>query len=326
MRLRTKSGLKRHKALLSFIALGCLLVLTASVLFFTSGIARVSVGVNSDTPFMASGRTHIIASEVSESASPNTYQALSKSIDGISYKVDALELPLRITKDGILVIVGDSFKSLSNVSKVLGKNKINIYDYSYAQLSMVNTSENYRASGEYPYKGLRGPDISPEIRLLTLREAIHMLGPWKTNYMFSIWDTGEYGKKAMDALYAIIKEFGLSEDAVVGVESKEIGEYADRYYPQLYRTSSIEEAAEFYLCELFNVDLTAKKIKYDILLFSRTDCVVNLKKKAIVDYAHFYGLAVYYRANKKRDIEQLVNVGADAVVTDAPEVVFKIIY
>ena len=78
---------------------------------------------------------------------------------------------------------------------------------------------------------------------------------------------------------------------------------------------------------MFNVDFSKKNVKYKVLQIPYKTYVINLGKKAIIDYAHKYGLAVqYWTINNKKDIEALTAMGADAIITDDPKLAYNLIH
>ena len=54
--------------------------------------------------------------------------------------------------------------------------------------------------------------------------------------------------------------------------------------------------------------------------------IVRLGTKKMVDYAHRYNIAVqYWTINDPDEIERLNDIGADAIISDTPDVAYKII-
>ena len=54
--------------------------------------------------------------------------------------------------------------------------------------------------------------------------------------------------------------------------------------------------------------------------------VVRLGTKQIVDYAHRYNIAVqYWTINDPEEIARLNDIGADAIISDTPDIAYKII-
>ena len=83
---------------------------------------------------------------------------------------------------------------------------------------------------------------------------------------------------------------------------------------------------EFYFCSIFNVDLDKKDLPYEVLQIPYDAFVINLGKKAIVDYAHHYGLAVqYWTINEADDVEHLRSIGADCVMSDDPDMCYDVL-
>ena len=67
-------------------------------------------------------------------------------------------------------------------------------------------------------------------------------------------------------------------------------------------------------------------MKYKVLQIPYRDFGINFGKKAIIDYAHSYGIAVqYWTINKGKDIEYLTSIGADCIMSDDPRLAYQII-
>jgi glycerophosphoryl diester phosphodiesterase len=88
----------------------------------------------------------------------------------------------------------------------------------------------------------------------------------------------------------------------------------------------MSEVLDFYFSCVFNVDISSKNYKFKVLQIPYKQFGINFGKKSIVDYAHHYGIALqYWTVNKERHLKHLVNIGADAVITDFPDLAYEII-
>ncbi|MEG2450362.1 MAG: glycerophosphodiester phosphodiesterase family protein, partial [Clostridia bacterium] len=67
-------------------------------------------------------------------------------------------------------------------------------------------------------------------------------------------------------------------------------------------------------------------LKFDVLQIPYDQFVLNFGTKAVIDYAHKYGLAVqYWTINDPVKIAELCANGADCIMTDNPEAGYNII-
>ena len=84
---------------------------------------------------------------------------------------------------------------------------------------------------------------------------------------------------------------------------------------------------KFYGAALLNLNLDEDSIKYSALQIPANQYgVVRLGTKKIVDYAHRYNIAVqYWTINDPEEIARLNDIGADAIISDTPDIAYKII-
>ncbi|MFA6866654.1 MAG: glycerophosphodiester phosphodiesterase family protein [Clostridia bacterium] len=250
-----------------------------------------------------------------------------------SYKVDILEFDLHITKDNKLILLhDDTLDRTSDCVEVYNEKNVKPENYTYAELLKYNLGYNFiDENGNYPY---REEDIDlTDCKVVSLDNVFTYIqtivtGIWHTDlkYIIEIKNGGELGLKATDILVETIKSYNLLDSVIIGTFQGEVTQYLDKKYPEVTRSSSVSEVLDFYFSCMFNVDLTKKDIKYKVLQIPDDDFVINFGKKSIVDYAHKYGIAVqYWTINKEKDIKHLQEIGADAIMSDNPELAYKVL-
>lgn len=253
----------------------------------------------------------------------NTMLALENCIENGEYDLDIFEFDLRMTADGELILLhDDSFDRTSNAVEHFGHENVLPGDYTLAQLKELNMGETFQTdSGETPYAGLRGEDIPEGLRVTTLEEALGYLeSNGSFRYIIEIKNSGEIGYAAVDKLYETLLSFGALERTVVGTFNNEITEYMDSTYPQLPRSAGFNECIKFYLCALLGLDRSADDFNYVALQIPTTDYTVNLGTSRVINYAHEHGIAVqYWTINDADEMARLQSIGADAVMTDLPD-------
>lgn len=149
----------------------------------------------------------------------------------------------------------------------------------------------------------------------------------KYSYIIEIKDGGENGMRGVDILYDVLKERGLLDRVIFGTFKGEVTEYVDEKHPDMLRSAGVSEVLKFYGAALLNLNLDEDSIKYSALQIPANQYrVVRLGTKKIVDYAHRYNIAVqYWTINDPEEIERLNDIGADAIISDTPDIVYKII-
>ena len=261
-------------------------------------------------------------------APEETLKAFKLCVESPEYKVDVLEFDLHITKDGELVLLhDDTADRTSNVREVYGAN-IPVSKLTLKELKSLNFGEKFVApDGSKPYKGLRGSDIPNDVKILTLTEILDYLtvqSP-ELNFIIEIKDGGDNGKRAMDKLYQKMVEYDIVERTIIGTFEGEITEYLDERYPQITRSASIVEVLGFYYDFLFD----AKKDGYsfDVLQIpTGGNLLFNLRTSAFIDYAHSYDIAVqYWTINNAKEVARLARLGADAIMTDDPQMAYEVV-
>lgn len=219
----------------------------------------------------------------------NTMLAFESCMNSKDFNTDIFEFDLHITKDNKLILLhDDTLDRTTNAVEYFGYEDVKPIDHTYAELRELNFGENFQAEdGSYPYRGLRGVDI----------------------------------------LYDVLKERGLLDRVIFGTFKGEVTEYVDEKHPDMLRSAGVSEVLKFYGAALLNLNLDEDSIKYSALQIPANQYrVVRLGTKKIVDYAHRYNIAVqYWTINDPEEIERLNDIGADAIISDTPDIAYKII-
>ncbi len=261
-------------------------------------------------------------------APEETMEAFKLCVEATDYKVDILEFDLHLTKDGHLVLLhDDTVDRTSNGREHFGEKNILVKDKTLAELKELNFGENFETlDGAFPYRGLRGDQIPEDVKILTLEEILTYLVGRDLDYIIEIKDGGEVGERAMDILYEALVRYNILDRTIVGTFQGNVTKYIDQKYPEVTRSASIIEVLGFYYSFLFNVQ--HKDFAFDVLQIPQLfRGYFDLGTESLIRYAHDNGLAVqYWTINDAEDIERLVNNGADTIITDNPEVAYKVIH
>lgn len=262
-------------------------------------------------------------------APEETLMAFELCMNATDYKVDIVEFDLHITADGQLVLLhDDTVDRTSNAREHFGYKNVEVKDKTLAELKQLNFGENFRTlDGEYPYRGLRGEEIPDNVRILTLDEILTYLKSMRgddLNYIIEIKNGGKDGERAMDILYTKMVEYDIVENTIVGTFQNNVTKYIDKHYPSLTRSASILEVLDFYYAFLYG---TKPNVKCNVLQVPKGLAMFNLGTKAFIDYAHHYDIAVqYWTINDPDDVRELIENGADAIITDNPEVAYGVLH
>ncbi|MGI6228182.1 MAG: glycerophosphodiester phosphodiesterase family protein [Christensenellales bacterium] len=301
--------------------------------FFPAGIAAAWDGMPGPRPLIAAHRSGASV------APENTLLAFKTCVEATlnrEYKVDIFEFDLRLTKDNELILLhDDTLNRTTDIEEVYGDAKKKYYpkDYTYAELSMLNAAVDYFDCGCSPYFKLKGEDIPQDIKIPRFSDVLNYLFSVKQaekldfSFIIEIKDEGERGKLATDLMHDALLKFGFLDNAIVGTFHQEISDYYDTK-PGLMRSAGQRECAEFLGWFLTGKDLSNEDIPYVAFqLPKRLGIEVPVfGSKKFIDYAHKYGLLVqFWTVNDEKDISELAFYGADAIITDRPDLAWDVV-
>lgn len=275
-------------------------------------------------PFITSLGSSMIASHRSGGgiAPENTMMAFKNCVENSEFSVDIFEFDLHITADGVLVLLHDeSLDRTSDAVSYFGETSVLPSQKTFSQLQALNMGENFtQADGSKPYQGLRGDDIPDDLRITSLDQVFAYLENYREyRYIIEIKDSGSLGQAAVDALYALLRAYDCLDRAIVGTFHNDVTEYLDCAYPDILRSASIREVAGFYAYSLLNLPRRDDQFRFQALQIPTDDYVLNLATSRLVNYAHKHNIAVqYWTINDPDEMSYLLSIGADAIITDVP--------
>lgn len=267
-------------------------------------------------------------------APQNTLMAYRVCLDSKEFDIDIFEGDVQTTKDGELVFLHNStYDSTSNAVEAFGHDKIKPSNYTFEELQVLNLGENFSVNGVYPYRGLRGEDIPQDLRVMKVEDIMdYVLAHAQKDYRFSIEIKSLFisGRKAADRLHEILVEKNLVGKTIVSTFVPSVKSYIIKNYPDLQRAASAGEAIQFYFYCREGKDLNELNISYTVLhlpfginvMPKRNDGtqIANFGTREIINYAHKYNIAVqFWTVNNAEDMIYLRDNGADAIMTDYPD-------
>lgn len=285
---------------------------------------------DTDNPFI-SEVTQISAHRNGGGIAPEeSLMALSRCAEASEFSVDVFEFDLHITADDQLVLLhDDTLDRTSDSVKVFGEKNVRPENKTLAELKQLNMGVKFIDSeGNMPYADLKS--VPDELRIVSLPEALDYLsGIDDFSYIIEVKNGGELGMHAVDILYNELASRDLLNRAVFGTFSDEVAAYAGRTYPDLARGASPAEVVKFYLAAIFNKKDYRPSCSVLQLPFSEDilKLGINLGTSTVINYAHSHNLALqYWTVNDPADMEYLVSVGADCIMTDYPNLLYEEMY
>lgn len=276
-------------------------------------------------------RTEISAHRSGAGIAPEeTLMALKYCAENKDFGVDVFEFDLHITRDEKLVLLhDDTLDRTSDSEAVFGEAEVRPENKTLAELKKLNMGAKFALeSGEMPYAELTGDAVPDDLRILTVEEALdYLMSVDDYKYIIEIKNGGELGMKGVDILYSVLEERDIIDKVAFGTFNEEVSAYVDENYKSLARSTSIKEVLNFYIaaltdsktyeppCTVLQIPFCAPYLNYGI----------NLGTAKVINYAHSHNMAVqYWTVNDEADLEYLVSVGADCIMTDYPDRLFDI--
>lgn len=261
-------------------------------------------------------------------APENTMMALKNCVESTEYELDIFEFDIHLTKDNIPVLVHDAtLDRTSDAVTVFNHTNVRVGDKTLAELKKLNMGAKFQNdNGETPFASLA--EVPDDLRIVTLEEALAYLeSNGEYRYIIEVKNSGETGLKATDILYDTLVCFDCLDRTVVGTFNNEVTAYMDATYPDLPRSAGFNEAIRFYLCSLVSWPVGEDAFSFVALQIPTTDYTVNLGTSRVINYAHKHDIAVqYWTINDADEMARLQSIGADAIMTDVPDVGAKVLH
>ena len=321
---------KKHKRLKILL---CIIVLLA---VFIAAVNTIPPGkVMENSPFIKKeGALPMIAAHRGGGISnpENTLMAFRAAVN--EYGIQICETDLWMTSDGHLVYSHDS--SINRMACPEGAEKVVIAEHSLEELRAYNMGYNFKdpESGQYIYRDLSDEEQKAKgLKILEFHELLEEFYGTRKDLLFivEIKNDGEQGFAAADIIDRTLAERfpDYRSNLVVGTFHPAIESCLQKDHPDLMRGASTSGAAKFIISQLlrvnllFDVDFTCLQIpmSYDI-----KGIELDLTRKTIIDRAHRRGIAVqFWTINDEEDMRRLIDLGADAIMTDDPQLLKRVL-
>lgn len=268
----------------------------------------------------------------------NTIKAFDHAI--LSYDLDVLEFDLVMTKDGHLVSIHDNtLNRTSDVEEITKESKPHyVRDYTLDELLEFNMGYKFKdKNGLFPYKDLVSFDDSSRRQILkdnnlsiaTIEEIFDRYKDLDILYIIEIKDEGQTGKNAADKLNTLLTAYDLFDKVTIGSFHDEISNYLRTTYPNIIRGGSVGDVTGFIITQMLGVNIF--DFNYFASLQIPTDqnagpIKLKLDRKTYINRAHRRGMSVqYWTINDKEEMHRLIDLGADVIMTDYPDVLYELL-
>ncbi len=322
-------GQKAYKALFVFMCVVTVLVLLLFELYRETS-QPLQTYETTNPHIVTDGRTLVSAHRSGAGIFPeNTLMAFEGCMESETFETDIYEFDLHITADDVLILSHDStLDRMTNAEEMFGRESVRVSELTYEEIRTLNFGEGFtNPDGEKPYAGLTGDEIPDNLRALSLEDALDYLeSNGNYRYIIEIKNGNELGYRATDALYEVLSQRDLLEKVVVGTFNAEVTKYIDENHPDMQRSASVAEAVFFFLKATFSIPSDADSYEYEALQIPPMAAVLNLASTRVVNYAHEHNIALqYWTINDAETVAHLAKNGADAVMSDYPDMVYAVI-
>lgn len=237
----------------------------------------------------------------------NTVYAFEQSI---AMGADAIEVDIRMSKDGVLLSMHDD--DISHYTNHKGK----VYDYQADELSLFHFGYYFQnEQGNYCYR-----DVEDTVRKKMIPMRISdMFSSFQhqVSYILEIKEEGERGKECAQKLYQLIIAHGLEKNCYVVSFHKEVMDvFMEINEKGVFMMMDEERAKQF---------VVANYIGYNRFFYYAMDgLMLPLKKDDITlddDYliAKIHAqqkIVFYWCINEEEEIDLLMRKGVDGIISD----------
>ena len=259
-----------------------------------------------------------------------------------AYSVDErvmMETDVSITKDGVVILSHDT--TLDRKTNVTGA----IADWNYSDLiaqevdfGYTNPTTDGKLSGEREH--FKGPDgqekyptdveypegVSPRHETVFLATTLEeLLVAFPNNYInVEIKQSGEVGMRALKEVLRLLKEHNAYGRVVVASFHEELYKEFQRLLkndevaPTFMYSPAYGDSIKFFVLQALGLDVFFKE-ELCVFQLPMEEYGIKLATKGFVKSVHEHNYAVHFwTVNDKEDMEHLIDIGADGIMTDYP--------
>lgn len=240
----------------------------------------------------------------------NTMTAFDGSI---SIGVDALEIDVRLTKDGVLVAHHDA--TIDRTSNGCGA----VADYTYEELAVFNFGYRFQdLGGNFPYK-------KTSIEIPKLIDIMHKYSHYPM--ILDMKDKGQLGKKASQVLKQTIDSFTTPPPLIVSsFNYKTIHNFRKITDGKIITGSSRKESIKYYFAYLFHLSSLISNTPYQVVQIPKKVKFFCLANKKYIESFHKRNIGVqYWTINSKDEMRKLIKIKADGIITDRPDLMNEVL-
>ena len=283
-------------------------------------------------PFLMTEKTLISAHRGGAELNPeNTKRAFDYVIEQTTY-TDIVEIDVRTTKDGKLVIIHDE---TINRTGIKGEAEpVKISDCTYLELLKYNLGVNFvNRNGNKPYEninlieaGLKG------LLIMTLDEFLIGYAKSRENLKLylEIKEDEEVGKAAADKCIELLNKYEWWKSRTMIISfSTAVVDYISLEYPEQLVGALGYKIAPQLICGILGLDSLCKS-NYHGFQTQTVNTVgpikINCATKRLVKACHKRNQSItFWTINDEETMRELIDIKADVITTNAPDVLAKVL-
>ena len=306
-------------------------ILGAIVLFWVIVNIIPCKKVIEENPFIAKDKTMISAHRGGAILNPeNTQKAFDYVIKETTY-TDIVEIDVRTTKDGKLVVIHDETINRTGIKGEVAPLKIN--DLEYEQLKSFNLGVNFvDINGNKIYENYKPEQASAEgLVIITLEQFLIRYNEVRDFKLYlEIKEEGNIGIKAADKALELLNKYSWYKDRtmMISFSTTVVDHIIEVDKNQLVGALGYKIAPEL-VFGLLNLDSLYSANYHGFQTQTKNSLgpiKVNCATKRFVNMAHKRNQSItYWTINDQETMEKLVNIGVDVITTNAPDVLAQVL-
>jgi glycerophosphoryl diester phosphodiesterase len=266
----------------------------------------------------------------------NTFKAIDYSFD--NFHVDIIEIDVCLTKDDHLIL-NHNMTIDSSTEESIVDGEYYVREHNLNEIQTKNFGYNFQdKKGDFIYRNILDGvpeynvyDVLKENKLsvVTIDELFNKYSNKDLKYIIEIKDKQEDGIKAADILIEKMKKYQMVNKVIIGTYHSEVEKHIIENYKEVMVGASLSSATGFFATQLLGVNIfyktsvTALQVPVE---YNLKGINFNLARKNYINRAHRRNISVqYWTINDKEKMRMLIELGADVITTDNPDIMYELL-
>ncbi|WP_078594872.1 glycerophosphodiester phosphodiesterase [Evansella clarkii] len=265
-------------------------------------------------PFFADleNRPLVIAHQGGEHLAPSNTMEAFRMADEMG--VDVIEFDVHMTSDGYLVAIHDN--TVDRTTDGTGR----VNDMTLAELRELDAADYFQdLHGEFSFRG-------QGIMIPTVEEIFSEFPDMAFNIELKATNDEELHRPMAERLWELMVEYNMEDQVLAASFNQRINDMMTEISDGRAAVSGgVDEITRFVVFHKFFLNGLYRP-KVDAVQIPTEESIFNLKDDKIIRGAHRRGMEVYYwTINDEEKMRELIELGADGIVTDRPDLMLKIL-